>query len=124
MHASSQGQSMRSAHAVPNGTGRVHSQGPLHASATGVAHSSSRSVLKGTTVVGGSLDGLTKGMTVVDANGNTVGTVKRINAATGGRVVNVLVQSSTGARTIPLSPTTLSVSGGVVTTTSLKRHTK
>jgi len=81
-------------------------------------------VLKGTTVVGGSLTGLTKGMSVVDLNGNTVGTVSRINTATGGRVVNVLVKSSTGARTIPLSPGTMSVSGGVATTTSLKRNPK
>jgi hypothetical protein len=63
-------------------------------------------------------------MTVVDASGNTVGTVSRINTASGGRVVNVLVKSSTGARTIPLSPSTMTVSGGVATTTSLKRHTK
>jgi hypothetical protein len=39
-------------------------------------------------------------------------------------VVNVLVKSSTSARTIPLSPSTLSVSGGVATTTSLRRHSK
>jgi hypothetical protein len=81
-------------------------------------------VLKGTTVVGGNLSGLSRGMTVVDANGNTVGTVKRINTASGGRVVNVLVKSSTSARTIPLSPGALSVSGGVATTTSLRRHAK
>jgi hypothetical protein len=104
--------------------GPANSQGPYHASATGVLHSNSHSVLKGTTVVGGSLNGLTKGMTVVDVNGNTVGTVTRINTASGGRVVNVLMKSSTHARTIPLSPTVLSVSGGVVTTTSLRRHSK
>jgi len=133
MHASAHGQGMRAAHAVPGvhayaphgvGTGRVHSRGPLHASETGISHSSSHSVLKGTTVVGGSISGLTKGMTVVDTNGNTVGTVARINTASGGRVVNVLVKSSTSARTIPLSPTTMSVSGDVATTTSLRRHTK
>jgi hypothetical protein len=108
----------------PASLGRVNSQGPYHASATGVLHANSHSVLKGTTVVGGPIDGLTKGMTVVDVNGNTVGTVRGINTASGGRVVNVLVKSSTTARTIPLSPTTLSVSGGVATTTSLRRHSK
>ena len=127
------GHGAASAHAVPSGhayaphgvgTGRAHSQGPLHASATGIAHSSGHSVLKGTTGVGGSISGLTKGMTVVDANGNTVGTVKAINAASGGRVVNVLVKSSTSRRTIPLSPATMSVSGNVATTTSLRRHSK
>jgi hypothetical protein len=106
----------------PARVGRIHSQGPYHASATGILHSNSHSVLKGTTVVGGSLDGLTRGMTVVDINGNTVGTVRGINAASGGRVVNVLVKSSTSARTIPLSPKTISVTGGVATTTSLRRH--
>ena len=35
------------------GMGRVNSQGPYHASSTGVLHSNSHSVLKGTTVVGG-----------------------------------------------------------------------
>ena len=131
MHAMAHGPSMHamgpSTHAMgPHSyvapAARAKSQGPMHASATGIAHANSHSVLKGTTVVGGSLDGLTKGMTVVDANGNTVGTVSRINAASGGRVVNVLVKSSTTHRTIPLSPTKMSVSGGVATTTSLRRH--
>lgn len=131
MHAGAPGLTMRtvsphglSHHAFVAPAARSKSQGPLHASATGIAHSSSRSVLKGTTVVGGNLSGLSRGMTVVDANGNTVGTVKRINTASGGRVVNVLVKSSTSARTIPLSPGALSVSGGVATTTSLRRHAK
>jgi hypothetical protein len=112
--------------AAPHATsmGRVRSQGAYHASASGIRHSNSRSVLRGTTVVGGRLGGLTKGMSVVDVNGNTVGTVRGINTASGGRVVNVLVRSSTGARTIPLSPSTLSVSGGVATTTSLRRHSR
>ena len=119
LHANSHGLA-----AAPHATGigRAHSQGPYHASARGVLRSNSRSVLKGTTVVGGSLAGLTKGMSVVDVNGNAVGVVKGINTAHGGRVVNVLVKSSTSARTIPLSPTTLSVAGGVATTTSLRRH--
>ncbi len=111
-------------HAFVAPTARSRSKGPLHASPSGILHSNYHSVLKGTTVVGGSLTGLTKGMSVVDLNGNTVGTVSRINTATGGRVVNVLVKSSTGARTIPLSPGTMSVSGGVATTTSLKRNPK
>jgi hypothetical protein len=106
------------------GVGHLNSRGPLHASSTGVLHSSGHSVLKGTTVIGGNLAGLTKGMTVVDVNGNTVGTVRGINTASGGRVVNVLVKSSTTPRTIPLSPSTLSVSGDVATTTSLRRHSK
>jgi hypothetical protein len=103
---------------------RLRSQARVRASASGVAHANSRSVLKGGVVVGGSLAGLTKGMVVRDVNGNTIGTVKAINTASGGRVVNVLVKSSTSARTIPLSPATVSVSGGVATTTSLRRHTK
>ncbi|MES2136527.1 MAG: hypothetical protein V4502_05645 [Pseudomonadota bacterium] len=99
-----------------------HSQGPAHASQQGLTHSSTRSVLKGGTVVGGNLAGLTVGMHVSDASGTMVGAVSKILTARDGRVVNVLVKSHTGSRTIPLKPSTLSVSGGMVTATRIPGH--
>jgi len=98
---------------------RAKSQGALNASPAGVAKSNANSVLKNGTVTGGSLTGLTTGMHVVDANGTMIGTVSKILTASDGRVVNVLVTPHEGNRTIPMSPDSLSVSGGVVTTTKV-----
>jgi hypothetical protein len=94
------------------------SQGPAHASATGIAHANSHSVLAGGTVTGGSLAGLTTG-TAVQFNGNTVGTVSRIVTSADGTVRRVLVTGTNG-QTYSLSPTTLTFSGGVLTTTSFR----
>ncbi|MFP5329404.1 MAG: PRC-barrel domain-containing protein [Alphaproteobacteria bacterium] len=99
---------------------RVNSKGALNASPTGVAKSNANSVLKNGIVTGGSLTGLTTGMHVVDANGTMIGTVSKILTTSDGRVVNVLVTPHEGNRTIPMSPDSLSVSGGVVTTTKVK----
>jgi sporulation protein YlmC with PRC-barrel domain len=95
---------------------RVNSQGPLHASATGIAHASSRSVLAGGAVVSGSLAGLTTGLTVNTSAGTTLGTVSQIVSGSDGSVRQVIVTSSSG-QTFRLSPTSLSLSGGLVTTT-------
>jgi len=99
-----------------NGNGRVNSQGLMHASPTGIAHASSRSVLAGGTVVSGSLAGLTTGLTVNSSTGTTLGQVSQIVTGSDGSVRLVIVTSPTG-RMLRLSPTTLSISGGVVTTT-------
>lgn len=99
-------------------TGRVNSQGPGHASATGIAHANEHSVLKGTSVVSGPLTGLATGMSV-NFNGNTVGTVNRIVTSSDGTVRRVLVTSTDG-KTVSLSPTDLSLSGGVLTTTTFR----
>jgi hypothetical protein len=95
---------------------RLNSQGLMHASPTGIAHASSRSVLAGGTVVSGSLAGLTTGLTVNTSTGTTLGRVSQIVTGADGSVRLVIVTSSTG-RMLRLSPTTLSISGGLVTTT-------
>jgi sporulation protein YlmC with PRC-barrel domain len=95
---------------------RLNSQGPLHASTTGIAHANFRSVLASGTVVSGSLAGLTTGLTVNTSAGTTLGTVSQIVTDTSGNIRLVIVTSSTG-QTFRLSPTSLSISGGVVTTT-------
>jgi sporulation protein YlmC with PRC-barrel domain len=95
---------------------RLSSQGPLHASTTGIAHANSHSVLASGTVVSGSLAGLTTGLTVNTSTGTTLGTVSQIVTDTSGNIRLVIVTSSTG-QTFRLSPTSLSISGGVVTTT-------
>lgn len=95
------------------------SQGPLHASATGIAHANSHSVLAGGgTVVSGPLAGLSAG-TAVMFNGNTVGTVRQVISSSDGTVRRVLVTATNG-RTVSLSPTTLTFSGGVLTTTTFR----
>jgi sporulation protein YlmC with PRC-barrel domain len=95
---------------------RLNSQGLMHASPTGIAHASSRSVLAGGTVVRGSLAGLTTGLTVNTSTGTTLGRVSQIVTGANGSVRLVIVTSSTG-RMLRLSPATLSISGGTVTTT-------
>ncbi len=92
------------------------SQALMHASATGIAHANFHSVLAGRTVVSGSLAGLTTGLTVNTSGGTTLGTVSQIVTDTSGNIRLVIVTSSTG-QTFRLAPTTLSLSGGVVTTT-------
>jgi hypothetical protein len=99
---------------------RVNSQGPAHASPTGIAHANINSVLKGGAVVGGPLTGLTTGMTV-NFNGNAVGTVQRIVTSNDGTVRRVLVTTTDG-RMVSLSPSTLALSGGVLTTTRFRHH--
>lgn len=93
-----------------------HSQALMHASSTGIAHANFHSVLAGGTVVSGHLAGLTTGLTVNTAHGTTLGTISRIVTDSSGNLRLVIVTSSTG-HTFRLMPTSLSLSGGVVTTT-------
>jgi hypothetical protein len=93
-----------------------HSQALAHASPTGIAHANFHSVLAAGSVVSGSLAGLTTGATVHTSGGTTLGTVSQIVTDSSGNVRLVIVTSSTG-QTFRLSPSSLSISGGVVTTT-------
>ena len=93
---------------------RSKSKGPAHASATGIAHANRNSVLHGSTVASGPLSGLAIGSTVLDSNGNVIGTVRKILVSSSGTVRKVLVRSATGARTIPLAASALSLSGATV----------
>jgi hypothetical protein len=97
---------------------RVNSQGPSHASDRALVRANENSVLYGTARVRALRD-LDTGMVVRDTNGATIGTVSRVLRSGDGTVRNVLVRSADGQRIVPLAPSTLSLSGGVVTTTRL-----
>ena len=95
---------------------RLQSRGPERANPRARARANSNSVLAtGRTAV--DLSSLTPGLVVRDSAGARIGTVARINRASDGRIVNVLVRDTSG-RTIPLAPNSLTISGGVVTTTN------
>jgi hypothetical protein len=99
---------------------RANSQGPEHASATGVAHANANSVLAGTTgtttVSSGALAGLTTGATLL-SNGTAVGTVQQIRLTGKGSVAVVIVKGTNGGLyAVPASK--LTYSGGTLTTTA------
>jgi hypothetical protein len=98
---------------------RLNSQGPMHASATGIAHANQHSVLAGgaTTTA---LTGVSVGMPLF-RSGTQVGTVYRVVTANG-VVTRVLVQGSNG-RIYSLAPSSLTSSGGSLTTTTMLRGT-
>ena len=101
-----------------NGTAALqNSQGPNHASVNGIAHASPNSVLARGAVSSTSLAGLTTGLTVQNSSGTTIGTVSQVVTGTNGSIRLVVVTSPTG-QTLRLAPSTLSISGNVVTTTS------
>jgi hypothetical protein len=93
--------------------GRMNSQGPAHASATGIAHANQHSVLSGATTA--TLTGVSVGMPLFE-NGVQVGTVTRVVTANG-MIRRVLVQGANG-RIFSLSPSMLTASGGTLTTTA------
>jgi hypothetical protein len=93
--------------------GRMNSQGPAHASATGIAHANQHSVLAGAAVT--TTTGISVGMPLF-RNGTQVGTVSRVITANG-TIRRVLVQGLNG-RTFSLSPSMLTASGGTLTTTA------
>lgn len=95
---------------------RVNSQGPMHASATGISHANSHSVLAGGS--GTALTGISVGMPFF-SNGTQVGTVYRVVTANG-VITRVLVQGTNG-RIYSLAPSTLTASGGSVSTTASLR---
>ena len=99
---------------------RINSQGPDHASATGIAHANENSVLAGTTatnrVTSGVLAGVTTGMSVF-SNGTLVGTVQQIRLAGNGNVALVLVKGTNGG-IFPVPANKLSLANGALTTTA------
>lgn len=97
--------------------GRANSQGPLHASATGIAHASPNSVLARGAVSSSTLPGLTTGLTVKSTTGTSIGTISQVITRSDGSIRAVIVTSPTG-QTFRLAPSTLSISGSLVTTTS------
>jgi len=108
-------------HTNPTTTPVTHgtkSQGLQHASPTGVARANSNSALARGAVAPTALPGLTTGLTVNNSAGASIGTVSRVVTGTDGSIRLVIVTSPTG-QTYRLAPTSLSISGGVVTTTSM-----
>ena len=93
------------------------SQGPAHASITGITNANSHSVLASGAVSGSTLSGLTTGLNVMNGSGTTIGTVSQIVTDRSGNIRLVIVTSPTG-QTFRLAPNTLSISNNVVTTTS------
>lgn len=94
------------------------SQGPMHASPNGIAHANSHSVLARGAVSSATLPGLTTGLTVNNKAGTAIGTVSQVVTDTSGNIRLVVVTSPTG-QSFRLAPNTLSISGGVVTTTGM-----
>ena len=99
-----------------NSQARLNSQGPLHASATGIAHANSHSVLAGAST--STLTGVSVGMPLL-SNGSQVGTVTRVITANG-VITRVLVQGTNG-RIYSLAPSQLTASGGSVMTSATLR---
>ena len=97
---------------------RMNSQGLMHASVRGISRANSHSVLAGGAVLSTALPGLATGLTVKNSGGTTVGKVSQIVTGRDGSVRLVVVTSPTG-QTFRLVPSTLSVSGGIVTTTAM-----
>lgn len=95
----------------------VNSQGPANASVNGIAHASPNSVLARGAVSATVLPGLASGLTVQNSGGTSIGTVSQIVTGSDGSIRAVIVTSPTG-QTFRLPPSSLSISGSVVTTTS------
>lgn len=100
--------------------GRLNSQGPANASATGIAHANQNSVLAGTTptttVTSGALAGLTAGTTLY-SNGTAVGTVQQIRTTGRGTVAVVVVKGTNGGYyAVPANK--LTFSGGTLSTSA------
>jgi hypothetical protein len=99
-------------------TNAINSQGLLHASPNGIAHASPNSVLGRGAVSSTMLPNLTTGLNVQNSTGTTIGQVSQVVTDSSGNVRLVIVTNSTTGQTFRLAPNTLSINGGVVTTTS------
>ena len=95
----------------------TNSQGPAHASTTGIAHANEHSVLASGAVAATALPGLTTGLVVNNSGGTQVGTVSQVVTGTDGSIRAVVVTGTDG-KTYRLAPSSLSISGNIVTTTS------
>jgi hypothetical protein len=104
---------------TPSPTTRAtNSQGLQNANTRAISRANANSVLARGSVAPTALPGLTTGLTVNSSTGATLGTISQIVTDSSGNIRLVVVTSSTG-QTYRLAPTTLSISGGVVTTTSM-----
>lgn len=101
----------------PNSPAAQHSQALQHASPTAIAHANQNSVLARGAVSSSTLTGLTTGLTVNNSGGTAVGTVSQIITGPNDTIRAIVVTSSTG-QTYTLSANSLTISGGVVTTSS------
>lgn len=122
LHASPQAISRASPNSVLNSTTTtttkaLNSQGLQHASPTAIMRANQASALARGAVPSTSLPGLTTGLTVQSSTGTTLGTVSNVVTDSSGNVRLVIVTSPTGQQ-LRLAPSTLSISGGVVTTTT------
>ena len=108
------------AHVNVNGntTNAVNSQGLLHASPNGIAHASPNSVLGRGAVSSTALPNLTTGLNVQNSSGTMIGQVSRVVTDSSGNVRLVIVTNSSTGQTFRLAPSTLSISGSTVMTTS------
>lgn len=95
----------------------TNSQGPSHASPTGISHANQNSVLARGAVQSITLAGLATGLAVNNSSGTQVGTVSRVITGPNNTIRAVVVTTTSG-KTVTLSPSTLTISGSVVTTTS------
>jgi len=94
------------------------SQGPNHASTTGIANANSRSVLGSGAVSPTTLPGLTTGLNVQNSGGTTIGQISQIVTDSSGNIRLVIVTDSTTGQTFRLAPSTLMISGTTVTNRS------
>ena len=95
-----------------------HSQGPAHASPNGIAHASPNSVLSRGAVATTTLPGLATDLQVKTSTGTTLGTVTKIIYGTDNTTVRAIVVTSSTGQTYTLPASSLTISGGIVTTTS------
>jgi len=102
---------------APPTTRAVKSQGLIHASPTGIAHANTNSVLARGSVAATTLPGLTTGLTVNNTSGASLGTIGNVITGTDGTIRAVVITTAQG-QTYTVPANSLSISGGVVTTTS------
>ena len=95
-----------------------HSQGLTHASPIGIAHANQNSVLARGAVQTSTLTGLQTTLPVQTSTGTSLGTVTNIIYGPNNTTVRGVVVTSASGQTYTLPATSLSISGGVVTTTS------
>ena len=100
-----------------NSPAAQNSQALQHASPTAIAHANQNSVLARGAVSSTALPGLTTGLTVNDSGGTSIGTVSQVVTGSDGSIRMVLVTGANG-QTYRLPASSLTISGGVVTTTS------
>lgn len=118
-------------------TARSSSEGPEYANPHAIERANQNSVLSTGTTSGtttttsgsqlrasgqnrfqSSLTGVTTGMTVTDSAGTTIGTVSGVRTVGNGSIKTVQVTLTNG-QVVTLAPSSLSLSGGVLTTNSL-----